>query len=108
MAAQLARVHGLRALRHGGSDTAATCAGAWIARPAPWRQRHASHGLMLAATPGLSADQLLENDCTNCGGRRPCAVGTRSLIALAGGWMNKTSLRRRERVTAAFAAASRP
>ena len=48
--------------RHGGT----TCAGAWIARPAPWRQRHASHGLMLAATPGLSADQLLENECTSC------------------------------------------
>ena len=48
--------------RHGGT----TCAGARIASPAPWRQRHTSHGLMLAATPGLSADQLIEHECTNC------------------------------------------
>ena len=26
------------------------------------------------------------------GGRRPCGVGTSSLVALAGGWVNKTSL----------------
>ena len=25
-------------------------------------------------------------------GRRPCGVGTSSLVALAGGWVNKTSL----------------
>ena len=29
------------------------CAGAWMARLAPWRQRYASHGFMLAATLGL-------------------------------------------------------
>ena len=47
-------------------DGGTPCAGAWMARLAPWRQRHASHGLMLDATPGLSADQLLENELTNC------------------------------------------
>ena len=59
-------------------DGGTTCAGAWIARPAPWRQRHASHGPMLAVTPGLSADQLLENECTNVRRREhvtaPCAA----------------------------------
>ena len=119
-------------------DGGTTCAGAWIARPAPWRQRHASHGLMLDVTPGLSADQLLENECTICApaGARNGTVCGSSLsrpfivagLALLHGWPASrhggkgtlrtvscrdtgaykcTDWRRREHVTAAFAAAHR-